>query len=78
MQGNHQLKNLDQEIKATVARTTGTIIRNIELNYSRKHPFDLVRKSVLAAMGDRGLAFELSRLFKIEKQRQEGGEHEVC
>ena len=48
------------EIREAVSRASGTIIRNLEVLYSKEYPFDLARKNVLDALGARGLLREIA------------------
>ncbi len=59
-------KSASAELRDAISRASGTIIRNIELLYSKEHPFDLARRNVLDVMGDRGLVRELTSIIEAK------------
>ena len=60
-------------IREATSRTAGVIIRAIEMAYGKEEPFDLIRRSVLSALGEQGLAGELSRLLNALQTQEAGG-----
>ncbi|MBY0552948.1 hypothetical protein K2P97_00370 [bacterium] len=73
---------IEKSIDEATSRCAGIIIRTIKNIYGEDEDFNLIRRSVLAALGNQGLSTELKFIFiaasqNLSLQAQIKKEHEL-
>lgn len=66
-------QDLISQLEEATSRASGLILRAIEMAYGKEEPFNLIRRTILSALGTQGLSGEMKRLFASYKpfQRQQ-------